>query len=256
MAGEGGEALPEGWLIEPGSELDQPWQRGVISAAQHLEEQLHHHGARAPQHAGVIGAHRRRESGQALEGDGGEGGAVDPLERRDGSDVDRRVRVPQQLQHARRVLGRRCDGEEAGRLEALPPAGRVAVRPHQPRPPVIAQRRGELAPAVAGHARRPRHEGVDRQWHGEARQPEQHGGHVRGAERPALHRVVELDDAGVQLRAAPQPEPAVEDDQHDEGREEDALHERHDGQELATGHLPTQRRIFSSATRRLIGFTR
>ena len=55
---------------------------------------------------------------------------------------------------------------------------------------------------------------------------------------------------------APLPDPAVQNDEDDEGDEQRGLHRHHDGEELAARHLPTQRRIFSSATRKLMGFTR
>ena len=50
--------------------------------------------------------------------------------------------------------------------------------------------------------------------------------------------------------------PAIEENQHDEEREGDSLNHGDDRQEVAAGHRPTQRRIFSSTTRRLSGFTR
>jgi hypothetical protein len=54
---------------------------------------------------------------------------------------------------------------------------------------------------------------------------------------------------------APQPEPTIQNDEDDEGCEEHALNQRDDEEKLAARHLPTQRRIFSSATRKLMGFT-
>ncbi len=61
--------------------------------------------------------------------------------------------------------------------------------------------------------------------------------------------------ARIEPRTAPQSEPAVEDNEDDESPEQQPLHDRHDDEEMAGAHRPTQRRIFSSATRRLIGLT-
>jgi len=101
---------------------------------------------------------------------------------------------------------------------------------------------------VARTARRHR----DRQ----ARQRPQHLDGGRLPERPPLHQPVELDPPRVDLCAAAHPHPAIQNDENDQGDEQRALRDGDDEQELTARHLPTQRLIFSRATRRLIGFTR
>jgi len=119
----------------------------------------------------------------------------------------------------------------------------------------MLQRAGQLLPPLPGHAGGPGDEPVDGEWHRQARQRVRHLDRSHLPQRPASHHVVELHAPRLQLGAAPQPEPAVQDDQDDERDEQHALRQGDDQQELAAGHLPTQRLIFSSATRKLIGFT-
>ena len=54
---------------------------------------------------------------------------------------------------------------------------------------------------------------------------------------------------------AAQTDPAIQNDEGDEREEQRALRDGDDQEELPARHLPTQRLIFSRATRRLIGFT-
>ncbi len=120
----------------------------------------------------------------------------------------------------------------------------------------MLERLRQRLPPLTRYASGPRDEGVDGERNGQLRQRSEDVGSAGLAQRPALHHAVERDPAGMQLRAPAQPDPAIQDDEDDQGDEQHALNRGDDDQELTARHLPTQRLIFSSATRRLIGFTR
>src|SRR5207244_12360673 len=126
-----------------------------------------------------------------------------------------------------------------------PPAPTLALEPSR-----------QLLPAVAPDAGGPGDERVDRDRDRQARHCPQHLVGARLPERPPLHQRVELDSQRVDSRTAPHPYPAIQNDENDQADEQHALGDGDDEKELTARHLPTQRLIFSRATRRLIGFTR
>ena len=71
-----------------------------------------------------------------------------------------------------------------------------------------------------------------------------------------MHDFFELEPPRVELGAPAQPDPPIQDDEDHQRHEEHALGDGDDEEKPVARHLPTQRLIFSSATRRLIGFTR
>ena len=91
----------------------------------------------------------------------------------------------------------------------------------------MRERGGEPLPPVPRHPRRPAHERVHGQRGRQPGEPQQHHPHVRLAQRPALHDRVDRQAARVDPSATPQAKPAVEDDQHDQGGQQHALHEMH-----------------------------
>ena len=165
------------------------------------------------------------------------------------------MRIVDQLRQARHILRCRGDAQESRGLQTLPPARRGGVRADELGPPVVFERLRQLAPALPRHPRRPFDDRVDRQRHGEPGQSDKDARQWGRPCRPAPHGGVDGLTARIQPGAAPQPEPAVQYDENNERAEEDPLDDGDDSQEVAGGHRPTQRLIFSSATRRLIGFT-
>src|SRR5207244_8927272 len=148
--------------------------------------------------------------------------------------------------------------KEARGLEPLPPPPGHRVRPHDAGPPMTAQRGGELPPAIARDSGRPAHQRIHGEGDRQAPQVHQHAPKVRRAERPPLHGGIEPDHTRMHPCSAAKSEPTIENDEDDESDEERALCDRHDSEKVTAGHLPPppDGRIFSSATRRLIGLTR
>ena len=211
--------------------------------------------SRAAQHRGVVRLHGRREMRQPVERRERERAVLHALERRDCRDVNGGMRIVDEAQETSGVARHCRDAQEARAFETLPPTRRAAVGADDPRPQVVLERSGELPPAFARHARRPAHQGIDRQWDGKTCQSDEDTRQWSRSRRPASHRGVDCLAARIEARAPTQPEPTVQDDQHDERREQATLHDRDDDEKMAGTHLPTHRRIFSSATRRLMGFT-
>ncbi len=253
---ERGERLAQRRLLQPPREFDEARQPGIVQPAEQLLQVPQHGGPRPPEHAGVVGLDRGPQERQLLERRRHEDGAPQALERRGGGELDGGMRVAQQPQHPADVVGRRGDRQKARALEPLPPARRAIVGPHDPRPPLVLERPRQLLPRPARHPGGPVDERLDRERHGQTRQCAQHLVGGGPPQRPALHHRVELEPARVHLRAAPQADPPIQDDQDHQGDEQHPLGGGGDEQKIATRHLPTQRLIFSSATRRLIGFTR
>ena len=256
MRGVRRERLTQRRVLEARRELHDAGQRGLVQTAQQMQEMLHDGLPRFLQHAGVIRLHRRSQMGELLESRPHQHRALHALQGRDGGKLDRRMPVPQQPQHPADVARRRRDGQEPRALQALPPADRAVVGPHHARPPLLLQGAGQLLPPFGGDAGGPGDQRLDREGH---RQPAQALQHLRGpglTQGPALEHGVDEHALRVDPDTAPLPDPAVQNDEDDEGDEQRGLHRHQDDEELAARHLPTQRRIFSSATRKLMGFTR
>src|SRR5207302_4560508 len=137
----------------------------------------------------------------------------------------------------------------------LPPPGGATVPAQDPRPPAVLQLAGQFPPTLTGDARGPGHERVDDERHWKQTERVCHRSRVGLAQHPTLHHRIELDPSRVDLGTPAQPYPAVENDEGDQGKEQRTLCDGDDDEEMTARHLPTQRLIFSRATRRLIGFT-
>ena len=254
--GERRQGLPQRGILEPKCELRDPRQRGIGRPTQLLEQQFHHRRPGPAQHARVVGLDGRRQLGEALERDGDERRAVHALQRGHGGDVHGGVRVAKQPEQARRIRRPRQHREEPGALQPLPPATGIGVGPQQARPHGVAERVPELAPTLPGNPGCPGHERVHGHRRRQSGEPDGHRRQRPGPHGPLEHRLIQRLFPGTHLRAATHAEPAVENDQHHESREQRTLHHRDHIQDVAAVHRPTQRRIFSRATCRLLGFTR
>ena len=151
---ERGQALAQRGLTQPRGKLGEAGQGRIVGTPQALLQVFDHHRPRSPQHRGVIRLNGRGELRQPIQRRQGEGSVLHPLQRRDGRHVHGGMPIVDQARQPGHVPRHGGDTQESRGFQPLPPPRRGRVRPHQPGPPAVLERLGELAPPFTRHARR------------------------------------------------------------------------------------------------------